>query len=98
MTGKVGSGDPAYTALRTDLQLLSTKIMQAHVGSRGSQGMLEHFKALADGGQMDSATLKAAIATEYRYVHGIARYPVAPTAKAPTAPTSKPVNQLEGAR
>jgi hypothetical protein len=67
-TGKIGSGDPRYVALRTDTQLLSTALMQAHVGSRGSEGMMEHFKNLADAGKFDAATLKTAIETELRYV------------------------------
>jgi hypothetical protein len=68
MTGKLGSGDPRYVALRTDTQLLSTALMQAHVGSRGSEGMMEHFGNMANAGKMDAGTLKAAITTERRYV------------------------------
>jgi hypothetical protein len=70
MTGKVGAGDPLYTKLRTDTQLLSTAIMQAHVGSRGSESMLDHFKGLADAGKMDAPTLTAALQAEFHYVRG----------------------------
>jgi hypothetical protein len=58
MTGKVGAGDPRYVALRTDTQLLSTALMQAHVGSRGSEGMMEHFGNMANAGKMDAGTSK----------------------------------------
>lgn len=75
MTGKVGAGDPLYTKLRTDTQLLSTAIMQAHVGSRGSESMLEHFKGLADAGKMDAPTLTAALQAEFHYVRGKALLP-----------------------
>jgi hypothetical protein len=75
MAGKVGAGDPAYTKLRTDTQLLSTAIMQAHVGSRGSEAMLEHFKGLADAGKMDSQTLTASLQAEFHYVREKAMLP-----------------------
>jgi hypothetical protein len=75
MTGTVGAGDPLYTKLRTDTQLLSTAILQAHVGSRGSEGMLEHFKNLADAGKMDAPTLTAALQAEFHYVKGKALLP-----------------------
>jgi hypothetical protein len=67
-TGTLGSGDPRYVALRTDTQLLSTALMQAHVGSRGSEAIMEHFKNMANAGKMNGETLRAAIATERRYV------------------------------
>jgi hypothetical protein len=70
MTGTVGAGDPLYTKLRTDTQLLSTAIMQAHVGSRGSESMLDHFKGLANAGKMDAPTLTAALQAEFHYVKG----------------------------
>jgi len=75
MTGTVGAGDPLYTKLRTDTQLLSTAIMQAHVGSRGSESMLEHFKGLANAGKMDAPTLTAALQAEFHYVKGKALLP-----------------------
>lgn len=66
--GTLGSGDPRYIALRTDARLLSTALMQAHVGSRGSESIMEHFSNLADAGKMDGDALKTAIGTERRYV------------------------------
>lgn len=79
LAGKVGTG-PQFTELRNDLGLLSTKIMQAHVGSRGSVAMLDHFKAMADAGRMDYQTLAAALHGEYQYVHGVAMIPKQKTA------------------
>lgn len=80
MSGKLGS-DPTfgqqYTRLHTDLGLLSTAVMQAHVGSRGSEGMMEHFQKMADAGHMDYPTLKAALAAEFQYVSGRAMRPKA---------------------
>jgi hypothetical protein len=68
MTGKVGAGDPYVSALRTKMGLSSTLLMQAHVGSRGSSEMLEHFEDLANQKKLDGPTLKAAIGSEISYV------------------------------
>jgi hypothetical protein len=73
--GRFGAGDPRYVALRTDTRLLSTALMQAHVGSRGSEGMMEHFGGLADAGKFDGTLLRTAIATEKRYVQEKAMLP-----------------------
>jgi len=75
--GTLGSGDPRYIALRTDARLLSTALMQAHVGSRGSEAIMEHFASLANAGKMDGETLKTAIDTERRYVTEKAMLPKA---------------------
>lgn len=63
--GKVGSANPAYTALRTDVGLLRTALMRMHMGSRGSTQMMEYFKGLIDQGKQDPENLKAAL-TEIR--------------------------------
>jgi hypothetical protein len=67
LTGKVGN-DPDFAPLRTDMKLLSTALMQAHVGLRASAEMMEHFKGLADYSISNNATLRSALAAEYRYV------------------------------
>ena len=68
LAGKIGQGDERFAALRTHTHLLSTAMMQAHVGSSGGEGMMEHFANLADAGKMDGTTLKAALAAEKQYV------------------------------
>jgi hypothetical protein len=82
-----GSGDPRYVALRTDTKLLSTALMQAHVGSRGSESIMEHFAGLADAGKMNGETLKAAISTERRYVQEKAMLPGQSNPPPPKAPS-----------
>lgn len=67
MAGKVGS-DPEFAKLRTDMGLLGSALMQAHVGARGSKDMLEHFAQLADYRISDAPTLRAALGREYSYV------------------------------
>ena len=87
--GTLGSGDPRYIALRTDAKLLSTAMMQAHVGSKGSEGMMEHFANLADAGKMSGDVLKTALETERRYVTEKAMLPKAPTTQQTTQQPSK---------
>jgi hypothetical protein len=74
MGGTVGT-DPDFAPLRTDMGLLSTKLMQVHVGARGSAEMLHHFANLADYKISDAPTLTAALKAEYRYIHGAAMLP-----------------------
>jgi hypothetical protein len=79
LAGKVGAGDPEYAALRAKMGLSTTKLMQAHVGSRGGSFMLEHFEDLANAKKMDAATLKAGVASEINYVNDVAMLPNART-------------------
>jgi hypothetical protein len=75
MAGKVGAGDREFTALRAKMGLANTKLMQAHVGSRGGAFMLEHFEDLANAGKMDAQTLKAGVGSELDYMKDVAMLP-----------------------
>lgn len=91
MTGKVGAGDPEISALRAKMGLSTTLLMQAHVGSRGSAQMLEHFEDLANQKKLDGPTLKAALGAEVNYVQDRAMDPNPPNyGKAPTQKTTTP--------
>jgi hypothetical protein len=81
MAGKFGAGDPEFSALRAKLGLSTTLLMQAHVGSRGSAQMLEHFEDLANGKKLDGPTLKAALGAEVDYVTDRAMDPNPPDYK-----------------
>src|SRR5579859_8182287 len=74
MAGKVGDG-PEFQALRTHMGLLSTALMQAHVGARGSKDMLQHFKELANYSISNEATLRKALQSEWEYVNENAMLP-----------------------
>jgi hypothetical protein len=89
MTGKVGAGDPEVAALRAKMGLSSTLLMQAHVGSRGSSQMLEHFEDLANQKKLDGPTLKAALGAEVNYVTDKAMDPSPPSYTRPTPPTKQ---------
>ena len=91
LTGKIGAGDPDYAALRAKMGLSATKLMQAHVGSRGGAFMLEHFEDLANAGKMDAPTLKAGLASELNYMQDVAMLPqrgaAQPAARKSTGPS-----------
>jgi hypothetical protein len=76
--------NPEFKSLATSMGLLTTALMQAHVGNSGRVGMLEHFSKLADYRIEDAATLKAALSSEYKYVREKAAL-IPPPAAAPGA-------------
>jgi hypothetical protein len=94
--GTLGSSDPRYIRLRTDSRLLSTALMQAHVGSRGSESIMEHFEGLANAGKMDGDTLRAALETERRYVEEKAMLPNAASSQ-PKSQSPQPTQQSDPA-
>lgn len=61
MAGTVGAPNPAFTRLRTNVGLLSTLLMRMHVGARGGEHIMEHFKDLMNSGKQSPENLKAAI-------------------------------------
>lgn len=61
MAGKVGDPNPEFTKLRTDVGLLTTKLMRMHVGARGGEIMMGHFKDLIDTGKQSPENLQAAL-------------------------------------
>ena len=61
MAGKVGAPNPEFTKLRTDVGLLTTKLMRMHVGARGGELMMQHFKDLIDTGKQSPENLLAAL-------------------------------------
>jgi hypothetical protein len=75
LAGKVGAGDPDYAALRAKIGLGNTKLMQAHVGSRGGAFMLEHFEDLANAKKMDARTLRSGVKSELDYMRDVALMP-----------------------
>lgn len=93
MAGKVGVGDPEFSALRAKMGLSTTKLMQAHVGSRGGAFMLEHFEDLANAGKMDAPTLKSALSSEIDYVKDVAKLPQSSSGAASPAANKSPAPQ-----
>jgi hypothetical protein len=61
MAGNVGAPNPEFTKLRTDVGLLTTKLMRMHVGARGGTDIMKHFQDLIDTSKQDPENLKAAL-------------------------------------
>lgn len=89
MAGKVGD-DPEFQPLRTHMGLLSTALMQAHVGARGSKDMLQHFKELANYSISNEATLRKALQSEWEYVNEKAMLPAANPVNGRSGPGQAP--------
>lgn len=60
-TGKVGAPNPEFTRLRTAAGLLQTRLMRMHLGSRGGQLIMAHFKDLFDVSKQSPENLLAAM-------------------------------------
>ncbi len=59
--GKIGLPNKGYTQLRTNVALLQTALMRMHVGSRGGEQMMGHFKNLLDQSIQSPENLRAAL-------------------------------------
>lgn len=70
--GKIGLEDKAFTQLRTNISLLTTSLLKMHVGARGGDTMMAHFKELVDIGKQSPENLLAAISEISDYADFIA--------------------------
>jgi hypothetical protein len=73
--GTVGSPDPTYTELKTNIGLLSTLLMRMHVGARGGEKIMEHFKAMIDSGRQSPENLLASLKAIEDYANDIKMKP-----------------------
>ena len=71
MSGKVGAPNPDFTKLRTDVGLLQTALMRMHVGARGGEQMMEHFRDLIDTSKQSPENLKAALEEIVSYAQDV---------------------------
>jgi hypothetical protein len=71
MAGKVGAPNPEFTKLRTNAALLQTLILRMHLGSRGGQQMMAHFKDLIDVGKQSPENMKAALEEIKAYANDV---------------------------
>lgn len=88
--GKVGVKGKGYTQLRTDIGLLSTALMNMHVGSRGGEAMMEHFANLLKLSVQDPENLRAALGEIKLYAKQVEREakPRGNEGEQPAAPSS----------
>ena len=62
LLGTLGTGvSEEFADLSTTVSMLNTGTMRAHVGARGSEGMLAYFKNLMNPPQMDANTLRTSL-------------------------------------
>jgi len=59
--GKIGSPDPSFAKLKTNLNLLQTKLSQMHVGATGGIEMVKHFKETIESGKQSPENMMAAL-------------------------------------
>lgn len=71
MAGKVGSPNPQFTKLRTDVGLLTTLLMRMHVGARGGEYVMKHFQDMIDSGRQSPENLHAAISEIRSYAQDV---------------------------
>lgn len=85
--GGVGADDPAYIRLRTATKLLSSRLMQMHVGSRPAEKMQEHFESLVNSGKLSKANMESALNEIEKYADEIKSTDVSDYAELPTVKT-----------
>jgi len=71
MAGKVGAKNPDYIALRSNVDLLTTLLMRMHVGARGGEYIMKHFKDMLDQGKQDPDNLRAALKEVRTYANDV---------------------------
>jgi hypothetical protein len=89
MAGKIGAPNEQFTALRTDVGLLQTLLMRMHVGARGGNQIMEHFRDLIDSSKQSPENLLAALDEIQRYAESVAAE--MPDSGPPS--TNKPLSQ-----
>jgi hypothetical protein len=71
--GKIGIKNKGYTQLRTDIGLLTTALMNMHVGARGGEKIMEHFHNLIDASKQSPENLRAALEEIKLYAEEVAK-------------------------
>lgn len=102
MAGKVGEPDENFINLRTNAQLLATLMMRMHVGARGSEGMLAHFKDLFANAAQSPENFRTTLRVAKKYADIVDHTPVGgevSTAEANTPDTAAaaPSNTISAA-
>ena len=73
MTRKVGIKDKNWTDLRTNMDLLATRLMKMHIGARGSDMIMAHFEKLLTSGQQSPENLKSVLDNLDMYADEVAQ-------------------------
>jgi len=98
MTGKIGLPGADYVAIRTNMDLLATALMQMHVGQRGGEHMLDHFNKLLGGAEQDPENIRAALSEITRYAGFVSQEGKRGANSGGGAPSKVAVNPQTGER
>jgi hypothetical protein len=93
MSGTIGVGNAPFTKYRTDVGLLQTSLMRMHVGARGGQQIMTHFKNLLDSAKQSPENMQAALGEIREYAKSMlpkdsATSPSTLGGTQPTSPTA----------
>lgn len=96
--GKVGLPNKGYTQLRTVVSgLLSTALMNMHVGASGGEAMMKHFHDLIDSSIQDPANLRDALGEIVTYANQVAKEGKSAPAIPPVSVTIRVRRKADGA-
>jgi hypothetical protein len=73
IAGQVGAPNPEFTQLRTNVALLTTLLLRMHVGARGGEQMMQHFKDLMDVSIQSPENLEAAVREVRAYAESVGK-------------------------
>lgn len=88
MQGKLGSNDPDFAALRSDLLMMSSAVALAHAQGRLPENLREEFDHAINAPQQTAANLKATIQTMIPWLQQVQSQGQRPGTKPAAAPTS----------
>jgi len=108
MQGTIGTSDPQFAQLRTDTNLLVTKLMRMHVGARGGEQMMQHFnETVGDISKQSPANLLASLREIQGYANEVQNqgprgkdgkpYPGEPSATTAQSATNSGANDTSAA-
>jgi len=98
---KVGMNDPDWRRLRTNIDLLGTRLMKMHVGAQGGEYIMKHFDNLLTKGRTSQENMIAVLDGIEDYANSIIGHKFGggeTTSKPPTAPKARPpkVGTIDG--
>lgn len=71
LSGKIGTPNPEFVRYKNRADLASTLLMRMHVGARGTEGMLEHFKKMLNAGIQSPENMHANLEVIRDYANDI---------------------------
>lgn len=82
-SGKIGTADPSFRKLQTDVNLLQTRLMKMHVGARGGEYIMKHFQEIINSSKDSPENMKAALSEIESYANEVGQSIVNPNSVSP---------------